>query len=562
MKKKLFLLVSILVILIISKNLFSNDWVWKSSQTPEDVVNFLNGTGAYKYPAQKTKISAAWKNGNIEFTVVYKQEINQQPKGQWLWKKATNPTDVHNCLNGLGAYKTPVKDAHIVIVWKNSYPEFYIFYKPGTVQDPRNWSWKLSADTTDALSFLNGKSVYKQPVTTARMEALNKNGILEFYMFCQKSNTVGSISNWNWKLATNITDTMNFINGKGAYTQPVKDFEICVVNKGSYDEYYIFHNKGTKLWIQSPLSEERFVGNESLSFCGLITSDTPMESSNLVWSSSKYGSLGSGKEININHLSLGNQNVTVTGYGLSATTSIRVYSDLWELYQAAPSQAEIDRVMEDFKFNWIDGNGVDEKWEPYANFQFNQSSPNPSKIVIIAKLDILRHQRFSEPLPFTNGKSAYEHLKSYVKTINLGLGCNDNTGWGGSLNLSRPLSVWDSRSSGTADSCKQPLANPKLYKYTSPLYLLIHEGRHNEPADPGHTSCNNKSNMDQKLEDGSGHAWAALYLMWVYKYGLYDSPELKEEAKSTALSILGSRFCSTPTHSNPKVQAILDELLK
>jgi hypothetical protein len=49
--------------------------------------------------------------------------------------------------------------------------------------------------------------------------------------------------------------------------------------------------------------------------------------------------------------------------------------------------------------------------------------------------------------------------------------------------------------------------------------------------------------------------------MWVYKYGLYDPPDIKEVAKSLAGTVLG-RICSLPTHSNPLVQAIVDELLE
>jgi hypothetical protein len=48
--------------------------------------------------------------------------------------------------------------------------------------------------------------------------------------------------------------------------------------------------------------------------------------------------------------------------------------------------------------------------------------------------------------------------------------------------------------------------------------------------------------------------------MWVYKYGVYDPPVMKQEARIFAYITL-ARFCSKPTSSNPKVQAIVDELL-
>jgi hypothetical protein len=95
----------------------------------------------------------------------------------------------------------------------------------------------------------------------------------------------------------------------------------------------------------------------------------------------------------------------------------------------------------------------------------------------------------------------------------------------------------------------------------NPLYLLIHEERHNEPDDPGHVYVGD-SQMDPYLKKVSGHAWAAMYAMWVYKYGKHDPPEIKQEAKNIATSLLKSRFDPKPTHSNPKVQAIIDELLQ
>lgn len=131
-------------------------------------------------------------------------------------------------------------------------------------------------------------------------------------------------------------------------------------------------------------------------------------------------------------------------------------------------------------------------------------------------------------------------------------------------NLSVGNHIWDARSSATAtdpNACKKPFASHALWSYINSLYLLVHENRHNMTDDPGHTICSGVGNMDQRLEDGSGHAWAAMYLMWVYKYGSYDPHFIKNEAKILAVDLLKTRFCSKPTHSNPKVQAIIDELI-
>ena len=117
-------------------------------------------------------------------------------------------------------------------------------------------------------------------------------------------------------------------------------------------------------------------------------------------------------------------------------------------------------------------------------------------------------------------------------------------------------------SAGDPDACKSPVASPWLMPYIWQLQLLIHEGRHSEPGDPYHTDCEEGGALskDQELEGGSGYAWAALYLMWVYEYSLYDPPEIKDWARQSVIQLLNGRFCTPPSHSDPRVQAILDEL--
>ena len=295
----------------------------------------------------------------------------------------------------------------------------------------------------------------------------------------------------------------------------------------------------------------------------LVTGEQPVDGSALRWSSSVDGLLGNGPHVVVDHLSPGRHTIEVTGYGKRLTETVRIFTDLGAFYQAPPSQAEIKRIDQDLAFQWADGSGTNEQWSAYPSI-FDQHSIEPSKLVLYAKLDVLRHQEFLEPVPFAGGKTIYEYFKSFVYVLNLRLDCGFNTGGGGQVSLNRSWSVWDGRSSGTADNpdaCKAPLPNPTLYPYVNPLYLLIHEERHNEPSDPGHVYVGDNQ-MDPSLEGGSGHAWAAMYTMWVYKYGKYDPAAIKEEAKQIAASLLKARFASTPTHSNPRVQAIVNELLQ
>ncbi len=227
-------------------------------------------------------------------------------------------------------------------------------------------------------------------------------------------------------------------------------------------------------------------------------------------------------------------------------------SSLDVVYAQAPSQADIDSIMADFNINWVDNKETGEKWP--SGFDFNQSSSAPSKTVIISRLNVLKHQTFSEPLPFTN-LTAYDYVKKFTKNITINLNCVYNSEGGNSLNLNASAGSWFWLTSGT---CK---ATSMLAPYVDELQLLIHETRHSEPGDPGHTSCGIPGGNDQSLENGSGYSTAAMYLMWVYKYGINDSPAAKQQAKEEAVSLLKERFCTKPTHSNPKVQAIIDELL-
>ena len=539
-------------------------WGWKLATTPDDVMNFLNGTGAYENPVSEARIGVIWKENHTEFYVFYRKQSPDGAGGGWGWKLATEPDDVHNFLNGFGSYLQPVKDAHIAALWKVTHPEFYVFYQRTTAGETPvgGWGWKLAPDPSDAMDFLNGQGAYSHPVTTARIAALDRDSQDEFYIFYQKTVVGEPISNWTWKLATTTDDAYNYINGLGAYSHPVKGFDLAALWKGSHTRFYVFANKGPKIWLQSPLENERFIKAEHVQLRALVTSNRPVDGSTLHWSSNLDGPIGQGPSITTNNLSVGAHTITVDGHGTTTQTPVRVFADLGSFYQAPPAQAEIERINEDFSLNWIDGTGSDEQWNAYP-VVFDQQSTDPSKMVAYAKLDVLRHQRFSEPLPFATG-TVYEHLKTHVSMLNLRLDCNLNTGGGGQVSLSRSFSVWDGRSSGTTedpDACKNPFPNPTLYPYVNPLYLLLHEGRHSEPGDSGHTSCNGMSNMDPSLENGSGHARAALYTMWVYKYGTFDPLAVKNNAKSIAQGLLNSRFCFPPTHPNPKVQDIIDELL-
>lgn len=307
--------------------------------------------------------------------------------------------------------------------------------------------------------------------------------------------------------------------------------------------------------LSSPLPGERFVAGETISLRLRAVGGTPV-----LWVSNVLGKIGEGAEAKLNRLPPGSHEIAAMVNGQRHAVTVRVYKDLGELYQAPPSQAELKRAGEDFAINWIQGAAHDERWPAETPLVFNQGSLEPSKTVLLSRLETLRHQAFSEPLPFGDGSTAYDHLRKYVKAIDVSLGCGSAQGGGGRVRLNRFGALWwNIYASG---DCKTPVPNETLAPYVGSLYLLMHEARHSEPGDTGHTACLGQGNMDASLERGSGHARAVLYLMWVYKYGLYDPPEIKSAAASAAISLLKTRFCERPASSHPKIQALIDELLR
>jgi hypothetical protein len=533
-------------------------WGWKKATTPDDVVKFLNGQSPFNQPpVVEARITAARQGNQIDFLVFY-QPGKPGKAGAWAWKKSTTPDDAMDFLNGKAPYQHPVANAEIAAVKTGTTVDFFIFYVAGTSNGLGKWGWKKSEVPDDAVSFLNGAGPYKHAVSTARVVS-DGTATPVFYVFYQQPFTAGTITSWAWKKSVNADDAQHFVNGQSPYPKPVPDFEISAALANPAAEIFTFYNHGTRLFIEGPLANERFVVKEPVNLQALITSHAIVDESLLHWTSSIAGALGSGLNVHVSGLPLGNQNIQAGGLSLTQTVPVRVFTDLGALYQAQPAPEELARINAAFTLNYLDGTQPDEHWSAYDPPAFDQSSILPSKLVVLARLDVMRHQAFSQPLPFGGGLTVCENFHKYVSNVHLRLDCNLADGGGGTVELNRLGSEWWNL---MQPDCKTPAPNPPLALYINPLYLLVHEGRHNEPGDPGHTTCNGQTNMDATLDNGSGHAWAALYTMWVYKYGLYDSPAMKLEAKTVATSLLKTRFCTTPTSTNPAVQAIVTELLQ
>lgn len=316
---------------------------------------------------------------------------------------------------------------------------------------------------------------------------------------------------------------------------------------------------GGSMNIKSPLEGERFVSGESTRLDANILNTTgpSWNSEGITWESNRDGMLGTGSPTVT--LSPGTHVITASKERLKRSVQVRVFADLWALYQAAPSQAEINRVLGDFSFEWVNGTAGDptQEWASYPGYPFDQTSAKPSRTAVICKLDVLRHQRFLQSLPFGTAQTVYEQVRLNTHTIRVSLGTAFNMASGGVINLNRTFALWSNNPS-------QPtVAAP----YVHSLYLFNHESRHNEPGDPSHTSCATAwtgatgipNGMDAQFEPGSGFTRAVLYLMWVYKYGRYDPASIRTEAKNL-VATFKDRFCARPASTDPRVKALLAEL--
>lgn len=103
-------------------------WGWKLATDPDDVVNFLSGCGGYTQPIKDAHVTAMWGGGHTAFHCFYQPGDSSQMPASWGWKLSNDPDDVMNFLSGTGAYCQPVKDAHVAACVKDGAPEFYVFY--------------------------------------------------------------------------------------------------------------------------------------------------------------------------------------------------------------------------------------------------------------------------------------------------------------------------------------------------------------------------------------------------------------------------------------------------
>jgi len=161
----------------------------------------------------------------------------------WGWKLATDPDDVINFLNGADPYGEPVADVQICAYWNGSYASFIVFYESAEPsQASGGWGWKLATDPDDVMDFLNGTDPYGEPLANAQVCAYWNGTYASFVVFYGSGEPGAALGGWGWKLASDVDDALNFVNGTGGYTRPVSNFLICSVWRG-YEVFYVFYQR-------------------------------------------------------------------------------------------------------------------------------------------------------------------------------------------------------------------------------------------------------------------------------------------------------------------------------
>lgn len=237
-------------------------------------------------------------------------------------------------------------------------------------------------------------------------------------------------------------------------------------------------------------------------------------------------------------------------------TSNRILN-LDSLYISRPSDAERDDIISLFNITLTDGVESYAKWNSYDAYAFNPNSTDPSIYPLVNSLRVIREQRFSEQLPFTN--DAYSYMQDHFKIggIDLSLRTGYNSGGGHRIHLTAGAAFWDDR---TSTNPFNPFPNFEVFPYIYKIQLLLHETRHSDSDDPRHDPVYRDKDTRFSLE--GAYARDAIYYMWIYKYGINNNENFKREAKYSATNILKERFVEMPpTHPNPKIQDIIDELL-
>lgn len=197
-------------------------WDAHFSKTAQDAFHFIIGEAPYNKPHAVVTVAAT----NQGCYLFYRDDL--EPTSGWRYKVANTPEDAHNFLNRLGAYTgEPIDKA--LLAYKAP-RELYLFCR-GRSSKAR-WGWKRATNVEDMHNFINGAGAYEEP-REGTVGGFNPYEVLMFY----RSDLEGS-GRWGWKFANNLEDGLDFLNGKGSYQGSVQDAKVFATTDGSFYIFY------------------------------------------------------------------------------------------------------------------------------------------------------------------------------------------------------------------------------------------------------------------------------------------------------------------------------------
>ncbi len=242
--KKVNIVISISLILGLALafpgNSQAESWECKTFQNPDEVMNFLRSNGNGKYAGNDAKITAVWRKGQVDF-LVFVQKAKEKVAGEnWGWKRSQNPEDVVNFLNGKGAYQYPVKAAKICAVWRDYYEDYYVFYqRDESTTEKGNWHGERKQSPDEAVQFLNETEGSDGFINELMLCTIQKKEMVEYMLFYRKANSKIFPGEWAIKKVQSVKDGLGVLGSEDT-TVPV-----ATVSAGGEDtplEMRIFFN--------------------------------------------------------------------------------------------------------------------------------------------------------------------------------------------------------------------------------------------------------------------------------------------------------------------------------
>lgn len=199
------------------------NWQVRMYKKVYEVLDFINGVGADKAPA----VTTITGQGDTLY-VLYRAD--QTGYTDWNVKEGTSYEDLAMFLNATGPYadRKPVDQAMFV-----DRDRLYVYYRG---ENPKaRWAYAPANGLDGLYNFINGLN--GNPV--ARVGTLNGKTEKDPVMYYRQDLT--GTGRWGWKRVTNgdITDLRQFLNGLGAYSNPIIDAQ--AIHNG--EDFFIFYRK-------------------------------------------------------------------------------------------------------------------------------------------------------------------------------------------------------------------------------------------------------------------------------------------------------------------------------